>query len=99
MPIGTSSAIVLAELHAWAGVRCLHPAFSDWVLGLRANVRAWDAYYVALAEALDAPLATLDRRLADSQTRRLAGRRSQVAGSRWQGRPVGSSCSTHEWMR
>ncbi len=31
---------------------------------LRANVGTYDAWYVALAEALDAPLATLDRRLA-----------------------------------
>ena len=31
---------------------------------LRANVTAYDAWYVALAEALDVPLATLDRRLA-----------------------------------
>lgn len=30
---------------------------------LRANVTAYDAWYVALAEALDAPLATIDRRL------------------------------------
>lgn len=27
-------------------------------------MRTWDAYYVALAEALDAPLITLDPRLA-----------------------------------
>jgi predicted nucleic acid-binding protein len=31
---------------------------------LRHNVSTYDAWYVALAEALDAPLATLDRRLA-----------------------------------
>lgn len=31
---------------------------------LRANVTAYDACYVALAEALDWPLATVDRRLA-----------------------------------
>ena len=31
---------------------------------LRANVTAYDAWYVALAESLAAPLATLDRRLA-----------------------------------
>ncbi len=30
---------------------------------LRSNVTAYDAWYVALAEALDAPLGTLDRRL------------------------------------
>ena len=58
------SAIAVAELHDWAGVRFAHRAFSDRVWELRANVRTWDAYYVALAEALDAPLVTLDRRLA-----------------------------------
>jgi predicted nucleic acid-binding protein len=31
---------------------------------LRGNVTAYDAWYVALAEALDSPLATLDARLA-----------------------------------
>lgn len=30
---------------------------------LRASVTAYDAWYVALAEALDVPMATLDRRL------------------------------------
>ena len=33
---------------------------------MRANVRSYDAWYVALAELLGAPVATLDRRLADS---------------------------------
>jgi predicted nucleic acid-binding protein len=33
---------------------------------LRPNVTAYDGWYVALAEALHAPLATLDRRLAES---------------------------------
>ena len=32
---------------------------------LRANITAYDAYYVALAEALDCPLITADRRLAN----------------------------------
>lgn len=36
------------------------------VWGLRANLTAYDAAYVALAEALDAPLLTRDRRLAAS---------------------------------
>jgi len=31
---------------------------------LRNNVRTWDAFYVALAEVLDAPLLTGDARLA-----------------------------------
>lgn len=33
---------------------------------LRHNITNYDGWYVALAEALDAPLATLDRRLASS---------------------------------
>jgi predicted nucleic acid-binding protein len=33
-------------------------------LELRHNLTAYDAVYVALAEALDAPLLTCDRRLA-----------------------------------
>lgn len=40
---------------------------------LRNNLSAYDAWYVALAEALDAPLATLDQRLASA-----AGIRCQV---------------------
>jgi predicted nucleic acid-binding protein len=43
-----------------------HP--HDWLLPrvweLRHNLTAYDAIYVALAEALDAPLVTRDRRLA-----------------------------------
>lgn len=34
------------------------------VWALRPNVTAYDGWYVALAESLDAPLATIDRRLA-----------------------------------
>jgi predicted nucleic acid-binding protein len=36
---------------------------AERVWSLRASVTAYDACYVALAEALDAPLATIDRRL------------------------------------
>lgn len=43
---------------------------AERIWALRRNVTAYDAWYVALAEHLHAPLATLDRRL------------SQVAGSR-----------------
>jgi predicted nucleic acid-binding protein len=38
--------------------------FAERVWQLRANLSAYDAWYVAVAEAIDAPLATLDRRLA-----------------------------------
>ncbi|MEZ5145302.1 MAG: type II toxin-antitoxin system VapC family toxin [Acidimicrobiales bacterium] len=47
---------------------------ADRVWELRRNLTAYDAWYAALAELLDAPLATLDRRLACA-----AGR---AAGSR-----------------
>lgn len=39
---------------------------------LRSNVTAYDAIYVALAEALDAPLVTLDQRLARASGPRCA---------------------------
>ena len=44
----------------------LHPfePVAERVWGLRGSVSAYDAWYVALAEALDVPLATLDARLA-----------------------------------
>ena len=38
--------------------------FADRIWELRRNVTSYDAWYVALAEELDLPLATLDRRLA-----------------------------------
>lgn len=41
-----------------------YETFGDRVWELRRTVTAYDAWYVAIAEALDAPLATLDQRLA-----------------------------------
>jgi predicted nucleic acid-binding protein len=37
--------------------------FAGRVWELRRNLTSYDAWYVAVAEALDLPLATLDRRL------------------------------------
>lgn len=37
--------------------------FAERIWALRTNLTSYDAWYVALAEALDCPLATLDRRL------------------------------------
>ena len=37
--------------------------FAERIWELRENFTSYDAWYVAVAEALDAPLATLDRRL------------------------------------
>ena len=38
--------------------------FAERIWALRGKLTSYDAWYVALAEALDCPLATLDRRLA-----------------------------------
>lgn len=45
-------------------IRHGHAALLGRVLGLRANVSAYDATYVALAESLDASLVSADARLA-----------------------------------
>ena len=47
-----------------------HAILTDRIWKLRANLTAYDAAYVALAEALDAPLLTLDARLARSKGHR-----------------------------
>jgi predicted nucleic acid-binding protein len=51
------------DLRTWPGERYGQRALLDRVWDLRGNVRGWDAFYVALAEALDATLLTLDHRL------------------------------------
>jgi predicted nucleic acid-binding protein len=43
-----------------------HEPFAGRIWELKDNVSAYDAAYVALAEALDAPLITTDRRLAQA---------------------------------
>ena len=40
--------------------------FANRVWALRSNLTSYDAWYVALAEALDCPLVTLDRKLGRS---------------------------------
>lgn len=40
--------------------------FAERIWELRSNLTSYDAWYVALAEALGCPLATLDRRIARS---------------------------------
>ncbi len=51
------------RLRDWAGERFTHRPFLSRAWELRHNVRGWDAFYVALAEALDATLLTTDARL------------------------------------
>ena len=48
-----------------------HP-FAARVWDLRSNITSYDAWYVALAEALDCPLATLDAKLAGASGLRCA---------------------------
>lgn len=60
----TAAAQAVAELATWPGDRYAHRLLLDRAWQLRHTVRGWDAMYVALAEALDAPLLTIDRRLA-----------------------------------
>jgi len=45
-------------------VRYPHAPLADRIWELRENLTAYDATYVALAEVLDAPLVTMDARLA-----------------------------------
>ena len=60
----TSAAQAVADLRDWPGERFGHQALLDRVWELRGSVRAWDGFYVALAEVLQATLVTSDARLA-----------------------------------
>lgn len=54
----------LADLVAYPLLRYPHAQLLQRVWELRGNLTAYDAAYVALAEALDVPLLTRDRRVA-----------------------------------
>lgn len=60
----TAAALAVDDLADWPGERYGHRSLLARAWDLRANVRSWDALYVALAEALDATLLTADVRLA-----------------------------------
>lgn len=62
----TAAAQAVADLRDWPGERFGHQPLLDRVWELRGSVRAWDGFYVALAEALDATLVTADARLASA---------------------------------
>ena len=55
----------LQDFHDLRIERYPHHLFLGRIWALRENVTAYDAAYLALAEALEAPLLTTDRRLAD----------------------------------
>jgi predicted nucleic acid-binding protein len=58
-----SAALAHRDLLSLAVAYFPYEPFADRVWALRANVTAYDAWYVAIAEALGAPLATLDLKL------------------------------------
>jgi predicted nucleic acid-binding protein len=58
------SSEALDDLKNITFVRYPHAAFVDRIWSLKGNLTAYDAAYIALAEALDAPLVTMDARLA-----------------------------------
>ncbi|MGB3353939.1 MAG: type II toxin-antitoxin system VapC family toxin [Mycobacterium sp.] len=60
----TAADQAVADLRDWPGDRVGHQWLLDRTWQLRDSVRGWDAFYVALAEALDGTLLTMDRRLA-----------------------------------
>jgi predicted nucleic acid-binding protein len=64
-------AAALADLSDFPLRRYPHDFLLPRVWELRNNLTAYDAVYVALAEALDAPLLTRDRRLAGAAGHRI----------------------------
>jgi predicted nucleic acid-binding protein len=60
----------LDDLSGLPLTRYPHDVLIPRVWDLRSNLSAYDAVYVALAEALDAPLLTRDRRLAKAPAHR-----------------------------
>ena len=59
----TAASQAVDDLSGWPAERFGHRTLIERAWEIRDNVRTWDALYVALAEALDATLLTLDRRL------------------------------------
>jgi predicted nucleic acid-binding protein len=61
---GTAARQAIDDLEFWPAARVDHRPLLERAWELRSSLTAADALYVALAEALDAPLVTLDKRLA-----------------------------------
>ncbi len=70
---GVRGGLALADLSEFPLRRYPHDFLLPRIWALRNNLTAYDAAYVALAEALDAPLLTRDRRLAAA-----AGHRARI---------------------
>ena len=63
----TAADQAVADLRDWPGERYGHRGLLARAWELRDTVRSWDAFYVALAEALGATLVTADARLAGTR--------------------------------
>jgi predicted nucleic acid-binding protein len=68
----TAAAQAVQDLRDWPGERFAHQPLLDRVWELRDSLRTWDAFYVALAEAMQATLVTSDSRLARARGPRCA---------------------------
>jgi predicted nucleic acid-binding protein len=64
---GTAARQAIDDLELWPATRVDHRPLLGRAWQLRSSLSAPDALYVALAEALSAPLLTLDRRLAAAE--------------------------------
>jgi predicted nucleic acid-binding protein len=71
---GTAARQAIDDLRSWPATRVDHRPLLERAWQLRDSLSAPDALYVALAEALDATLLTLDRRI-----RRADGPRCRIA--------------------
>ena len=60
-------ATVLQDLESIRMIRYPHAPLLERIWNLRGNLTLYDAAYIALAEALDAPLVTTDTRLAQAR--------------------------------
>lgn len=60
----TAAAQAVEDLRDWPGERFGHQPLLERVWELRGSLRTWDAFYVALAEVMQATLVTSDSRLA-----------------------------------
>jgi predicted nucleic acid-binding protein len=63
---GKQSRLILSLLREMKAVRYPHAPLAARIWEMRENLTAYDAAYVALAEVLDAPLLTMDARVAQA---------------------------------
>lgn len=64
---GTAARQAIDDLESWPATRVDHRPLLERAWELRHSLTSADALYVALAEVLDAPLLTLDKRLARAE--------------------------------